>query len=498
VRKFRLSTLRRVVLLLFFVLFAAIIYRWTSLERWRWQLTRVTGPESEWALPIRPTPSPKPTRPPVIGGKLETARLFNGITLHSDVETPPGAAASDERVDPQSYVLDLKLHVRVPTPNKTIDELAKVSPELPKLLPGLASMITPESVSPLFAELYETKVKLLRENLGRLDQLLSRHNFYDCQTVLQLLHPQSHRKAILLQAEMDVDADGSDSDRLPAGNGVSANFKAFTSYRWPKKTHTPNPYLAATEDRLKRAEAEYALKTITPERKRELRGALTQLRAEVETLKKFSFLIGATDPYIVIPTGFARATGGKIGDYALVIFGTGIYPAIVGDAGPPDKVGEASLRIAKEINAVATPNNRPVSDLKVTYLVFPGTAETPFGPPDFEKLQTRCEALVNEIGGATIPLHHWQSIIPPSPTPTPSPTSTPSPAATPSPTPTASVASTGSPGVSPSPTFAFPTATPTASMTPAASPIPPIDGQLSPAPDQSPIPTTSPRGNPGQ
>ena len=58
-RKFRLSTLRRVVLLLFLVLFAAIIYRWISLERWRWQLTRVTGPESEWALPIRPTPSPK-------------------------------------------------------------------------------------------------------------------------------------------------------------------------------------------------------------------------------------------------------------------------------------------------------------------------------------------------------------------------------------------------------------------------------------------------------
>ena len=97
-------------------------------------------------------------------------------------------------------------------------------------------------------------------------------------------------------------------------------------------------------------------------------------------------MIGATDPYIVIPSGFAAGTGGKLGDYAIVIAGNGIYPAIVGDAGPPDKVGEASLRIAKQINALATPNNRPVSDLKVTYLVFPGTVDTPLGPPDLEKL----------------------------------------------------------------------------------------------------------------
>ena len=85
---------------------------------------------------------------------------------------------------------------------------------------------------------------MLRENLGRLDLLLSRHNFFDCQTVLQLQHPQTHRKALLLQAEMDVDADGSDSDRLPAGTGAPTNFKPATSYRWEKKTDAPNPYLS--------------------------------------------------------------------------------------------------------------------------------------------------------------------------------------------------------------------------------------------------------------
>ncbi len=452
-RKFRVRTLRFFALLLLSAVLAAIVLRWISLEQWHRTQVNPEEPIEIEAPEKSPTPA-QPNKPPLITGKLDTARLFSGITVQAAVEPTPGGAASDERADPQSYVLELKLHARVPAPNKTIDELAKVSPELPRLLPGLAAMITPESVSPYFKELYDTKLKNLRENLVRLDQLLSRHNFYDCQTVLQLRHPESHRRVVLLQADMDVDADGSDSDRLPAGSGSSPNFKPFTSFKWPKKSQLPNPYLAPTEERLKRYEGELAIKTTTAERKRDLKAGISVARDEIESMKKYSFLIGATDPYIVIPSGLGKADGGKVGDYALVIFGDRIFPAIVGDVGPPDKTGEASLRIAKEINALATPNNRPVSDLKVTYLIFPGTADPPFGPPDLEKLQARSEALVKEIGGASVPLHHWENIIPPLPTPTPTPTPTPSPTATPS--------ASASPGASPSATFAFPIPSPSA------------------------------------
>jgi len=453
VARIRLRT-RWLVFLLLAAIFVAIVYRWVSLER----LLHFTPAE----IKATPTPVPTPTRPPVITGKPDTAKLFNGITVHATVETPAGSDATSERVDPESYVLDLKLHVRLPSPNKTIEELAKINPQLPALLPGLVAMLAPDPVSPLFAELYNTKVKMLRENLVRLDQLLSRHNFYDCQTVLQLQRAQNHRRALLIQADMDVDADGSDSDRMPIGNAAIVNFKPFTSYRWPKKTAAPNPYLPATEERLKHAEDEFALKTATAERKRELHNAIGQLRTEVNTFKKYSFLIGATDPYIVLPGSFARGHDAtKVGDYAIVIFGNAIYPAIVGDIGPNDKAGEASLRIAKEINGLATPYNRPVSDLKVTYLIFPGTADKPFGPPDLEKLQARCQALVNEIGGATAPLHHWVNIIPPPPTPTPTPTASPSPSPmsvwTASPWPETSIF----PSPTPSATFAFPVATPT-------------------------------------
>ena len=450
--RFRLRTLRRFAFFLFLAVLTAIVLRWISLERWhREQLALEAAVERE--IPEK-TPSPtSPSKPPVITGRLDTARLFSGITVRAEVVPTPGGAASDERADPQSYVLDLKLHARVPTPNATIEELAKVSPELQRLLPGLAAMLKPDAVSPFFKELYDTKLKILRENLVRLDQLLSRHNFYDCQTVLQLRHPESHRRAVLLQADMDVDADGSDSDRLPAGSGTSPNFKPFTSFKWPKRGSTPSSYLAPLEERLKRYEAELATKGTAADRKRELKSAISQLRDEIESLKKYSFLIGATDPYIVLPSGLGKADGGKVGDYVVVVFGDRIFPAIVGDIGPSDKTGEASLRIAKEINALATPNNRPVSDLKVTYLIFPGTAETPFGPPDLEKLQARCETLVKEIGGASIALHHWENIIPLLTTPTPTPTPTPS--ATPASTPPGSLES------SPAATFAFPIQTPT-------------------------------------
>lgn len=441
--RIRLRTWRRLVVVLLAAAFVAIAYRWISLE----QLQRALSIE----LPT-PAPTPTPTRPPVIAGKLDIARLFNGITVHSTVETPPGSDAATERVDPNSYTLELTLRARVPAPNKTIEELAKVSPELPRLLPGLQTMVAADSVSPMFGELYDTKIKTLREDLARLDQLLSRHNFYDCQTVLQLQHPQSHRKALLIQGDMDVDADGSDADRMPTGPAVTTNFKPATSFRWPKQGKAPNPYLPALEHQLRHAEDELAAKTTAPERKRDLRNVIAQVRAEIGTLKKYSFLIGATDPYIVVPGAFTRGqNAAKTGDYAIVIFGDAIYPAVVGDIGPNDKVGEASLRIAKQINPAATPYNRPVSDLKVTYLVFVDTAEKPFGPPDLEKLQARCQKFVDEIGGAGVPLHRWENIIPPTPTPTPAATATPSPSASP--------AASASP--SPSATFAFPLASPT-------------------------------------
>src|SRR5436309_2198477 len=151
---------------------AAIVLRWISLEKWHREMMQGRLVEPEPAAGT-PTPLPSPSKPPVITGKIDTAKLFSGITVRSAVEPTPGGAASEERNDPQSYVLELKLHARVPTPNSSLDELAKVNPQLPKLLPGLPTMFAAEPISPLFKDLYDTKLKQLRDNLVHLDQLLS-------------------------------------------------------------------------------------------------------------------------------------------------------------------------------------------------------------------------------------------------------------------------------------------------------------------------------------
>ena len=251
-----MRTLRLFALVLVCAALTAIILRWISLERWR--LTLAENVEEEPVRIIEPTPPPTPTPPKtqVIGGKLETSRLFSGITVNATVEPTPGGPASDERLDPQSYVLDLKLHARVPTPNKTIEELAKVNPELPRLLPALADdgetglrfallqrALRDENQAPA-RESHPPRPAALAAQLLRLPD------------DLQLQHPETKRKAVLMQAEMDVDADGSDSDRLPAGSGVSTHFQPYTSYRWAKKTSNPSAYLPMLEERIKTHEAE--------------------------------------------------------------------------------------------------------------------------------------------------------------------------------------------------------------------------------------------------
>ena len=88
-RKFRLSTLRWLALLLFLALFAGIVLRWISLERLR-QTTQKFSPP----ILVTPTPPPVPTatpwRTPVIGGRLDTAKLWSGITVHAEVNPSAG------------------------------------------------------------------------------------------------------------------------------------------------------------------------------------------------------------------------------------------------------------------------------------------------------------------------------------------------------------------------------------------------------------------------
>ncbi|MEA3187599.1 MAG: hypothetical protein QOD99_1429 [Chthoniobacter sp.] len=394
-------------------------------------------PEHVDVAPPTPVPSPSstpeasPTPIYIPQKRLDTAKLFNGIELHTTIDTEPGSTATTERNTGGSYALDLKLRVKVPKANSELRELAALNPALPQVLPGLEALLPNAKVPPFFEAFYRFKLATLQQNLPRLDLLLSRHNFYDCETMLALEHPQSKRRALLIQADMDIDTDGSDGDRVVPIDTDSPTFQSMTSYKWPKKTTVANPLLAAREAKLKEAEA---LAGRSPGR--EQRDQIGALRYEVSQLATNSFLVANADPYIVLPGWMLGQSGQpfspRVGDYAVVIFNSTLYPAIIGDVGPRDKIGEASLRVGREINAKATADNRPVSALKITYLVFPETADKPFTAPDLEKWRAHCEQLLSELGGHAGELHTWPDVTTPASTPTPSPSPSPEPSASPS------------------------------------------------------------------
>ncbi|RYD37343.1 MAG: hypothetical protein EOP85_17665, partial [Verrucomicrobiaceae bacterium] len=348
----------------------------------------------------------EPEKEPVleVGTITDVRKLRSGIPFKTEVKIEKGGIASRERVDDASYTASYQLSLKVPAPAKTMAELQTTSPELAKILPGLPALMEKAEVSSWFNKLYENKVTRVRRDANTLNELLTKHNIYDCETILNL-KGKDGRRVFLMQAEMDVVSDGSDGDRLPQMPDEivnSTHYQPFTSYGWPKKSSTPNPMVAGWERRIANAQKELAASGTTPARKTWLRDRIQYLRRGIDDLKGRSFLIAEYDPFIVIPVNLltsSDATAPKVGDYAVVIHEKNVYPAIVGDGGPTFKVGEASLRMAREINSKSSPYSRPVSDLKVTYLAFPGSRESSRTPPDYEKWRQRCHELLGDIGG---------------------------------------------------------------------------------------------------
>jgi hypothetical protein len=370
---------------------------------------------------------------------METAKLFNGMEIRSKVTTVEGAPAVVERKTPDAYTLELDVQVRVPQAAQTLEQLAAADPLLSSLLPGLKDEIPTSKVSNFYHGLYQLKVDAVNRTLVRLDQIVSRHNFFDCNTILELQDHKTNRKALLIQSDMDVNADGSDADRSSDVEGSTANFQPFTSYRWPKKTSKTSQFIPEREEKLKQLQSEFETKTTTTERKKVLKDQIEQLQREVNDLKKYSFLVAKADPYVVLPGFMFRQPNHsfqpKLGDCVVVIYQGKLYPALLGDIGPSYKIGEASLRICSQLDPRSTAYNRPASDLNITYIVFPGSAEEPPGPPDLPKLHDRCSTLLNEIGGYSGELWTWEDILS-KPSPSPSPSGSPSP----SPSPQASIA----------------------------------------------------------
>ena len=279
-----------------------------------------------------PTPVPAPTPPPspyVPNKRVEVGRMFSGAQVRTTLETEFGGSATAVRNDAASYAVDVTVRVKIPKPHQSLDELVKLNERLPALLPGLPALLESAKISPLWDHLYRLKTDQLKKSLNRFDTLLSRHDLYDCETALELQHPDTKRRALLIQADMDTDDDGSDSDRVPEIDGSSANFQPFTSYRWAKKTDKPNSFLAPRETRLRQYETELATPNLNPARAKELKSAITKLKSDISDLKQYSFLVASTDPYVVLPLSMAGKKtpfAAAVGDYCVVVHGNALYP----------------------------------------------------------------------------------------------------------------------------------------------------------------------------
>ena len=379
-----------------------------------------------------------PTPIPVLPRKnYDTARLYSGLALKSRVESQQSDETSLGVIsNTNSYELDMTLHVRWPSAATNSIALCTATPELAWILPDLDQLLLGATPSADFAHLLTNKEASLRANLSSLQKLPYRDSLFDCQTILNLRNQASGRAALLVQAIMNVNTDGSDGDRNLTIDKLSSTFQPQTNYRWPKTGPHPNPCLREVESRLALINAELSNGALSPETKASLTKEREYQKATAEELRRWDFLVGTADPFIVLPSFMVGKSAGQpgIGDYAVVIAHGKLYPAILGDLGPNSKIGEASLRLCREIEEKSGADRRPVSRPEVVYLVFPGSAEKPFSAPDYNHWSECCRALWKEFGGSPdAPWQEWTCLEKPWPTPTPTATPTQPPVEPPSP-----------------------------------------------------------------
>lgn len=343
---------------------------------------------------------------------------------------------------PVGYLSPGGVKVKVPLPRALTElkDLETLNPGLSLALPGLPTLLKDAAAAPEFNQLYEAK----KQRIIKGDPL-DEYNYFDCATVLRLKHPTTQRALLLIQADMDVDTDGSDPVRYSteadyADSLVSHSFLPMLSYRWDRPAGTAHPllpYFKTAAEQLTQYQAEVRAglenntfplwqrsvmrcvdeaceKEVQKIRQNFIRTERGHIPENVKDMRTSSSLLGPYDPFIVIPSnwfgkGQNPATQIGIGDLALVIVNKVIYPALVADAGPKAQVGEASLKICRQIEPKSSGVYRAVNGPKATYIVFPHTASGEPGPLKTDLLQKRIEALLQDLGGIGGPemMHAW-------------------------------------------------------------------------------------------
>lgn len=300
-----------------------------------------------------------------------------------------------------------------PSAVRTSAELTQINPLLPKTLQDFPALIQNATLSPHYKTLYDLKIKEVQKGTS-----LTSHNYFDCATILNITHP-SGQKVVWIQADMDVVTDGTDPNRFPLLSDYNEArhsdwFLPATGYSWGGASRK-NPFLSYYPEAINKLagykkefqrEAEndggVIWRALMEECDFQSKRMQIRYKENLSTMQSRRSLVATADPFIVIPLTWFREQSSyalRHGDKAAVIYGGNIIPAIVGDAGPSYKIGEASLRIAKALNPKASGKVRAVDSLGVTYLIFPKTAEQPRGEPSLPRINAGVKSLLEKIGG---------------------------------------------------------------------------------------------------
>ena len=379
------------------------------------------SPQEAFSMPVITLPPFPPALPESVepGRYDHINKMTPGLNILSSVQFEEGSTATQDRRVQSAYQVRVALNLRLPRAADG-ETLKLANAKLPELFPRYQDFMSKARVSQWYQALYLHKQNRVRKEAATLARLLDRHNYYDTDTILEMEAPETGRRVLWVQADMDVVSDGSDGDRLPDMPEKVKNsdfYQPMTSYRWRKLGTTPNPLLPHWEERVKKLSKD----------KKANADDLQHARNVVHDLKKYSFLLAEYDSFIVVPLTFNSGKNDayrpQLGDYVAVVVGDRVFPAIVGDFGPRFKAGEASLRLARLINPKATPFARPVSDLGVSYIIFPGSKEPENGPINYERLNARVQELLQEMGGLS-PSAQFQQVedlLAPKPAPQPAP-----------------------------------------------------------------------------
>jgi hypothetical protein len=359
--------------------------------------------------PVDPPPLPDRFYPQA---RMMTLPLAAGLDIRLNIVSAAGQTASVERENPDAYALDTTLTYRVPRAAVTLSELGARNTALAQHWPHLETLLTTARISPYYHSLYQRKQEFLSMRIDHIREIPRRHNMYDCDTILELTSADGSAKGLLIQADMDIVTDGSDSDRTLEVDASSPTFQPFTSYNWAKRTSIVNPLKAPFQQEAAALKTRLAQENLSTNERYIANRRLRFLSQSLEALKYRSSLVAALDPFIVVPV-FMTKTGSthqpQVGDYCVVFYRDLLLPAIVGDTGPNSKIGEASLKLAQKIDPTVSGSarSRPVSTLGVTYLIFPGTAAPKMGPPDLDQWQQACQKYFAALGGDPQAIQSW-------------------------------------------------------------------------------------------